>query len=314
MSLYGLFKKVDSNGFGYNSTAEEVSEGLDLSNKTFLLTGCNSGLGEETLRVLTLRGARVIGIARTIEKANIACEKMNQMNSKGEAIGVACDLSDPQMVLEAVKKVQKSGFSLDGIIANAGIMALPQCQETFGNESQFFTNHVGHFILITNLLDQLSEFGRVVMLSSKAHFRTYEEGVRVKDPSCKGGKYSAWEAYGQSKLANLLFANHLSTRLPKPTQTANSVHPGVIATNLTRHLSKWIVKPLDLFGSAIALKTVSQGAATQVFVATHPSVADVSGEYFIDCATAKPSIFGQDAQLAADLWEKTEKIVENLSL
>ena len=306
MSLYGLFKKVDSNGFGYNSTAEQVSEGLDLSKKTFLLTGCNSGLGEETLRVLTLRGARVIGIARTIEKANAACEKMNQMNSQGEAIGVACDLSDPQMVLEAVKKVQKSGFSLDGIIANAGIMALPQCQQTLGYESQFFTNHVGHFILITGLLDQLSDFGRVVMLSSKAHFRTYEEGVRVKDFSCKGGEYDAWRAYGQAK--------HLATRLPKSTQTANSLHPGVIATNLTRHLSKWVVKPLDLFGSAIALKTISQGAATQVFVATNPSVADVSGEYFVDCAVAKTSAFGQDAQLAAELWEKTEKIVANLSV
>lgn len=299
MSLVGLFSKNGANGFGYGSTAESVTEGQDLTGKTYLVTGCNSGLGAETTRVLQMRGAQVIGAARTLEKAQ----------SAGTGLAVAAELSEPESVRQAVKDVQALGRPLDGIIANAGIMALPERTVHHGLELQFLTNHVGHFILVNGLLESLTETGRVVMLSSRAHERAYAEGIRLDDLDASKD-YSAWGAYGQSKLANLLFANHLATRLPTG-QTANSLHPGVIQTNLGRHLNPILVSVLSTV-SGLLLKTIPQGAATQTFVATHPSLAETTGVYFSDCNPKTPSKHGQDATLAEALWEKTEALVAAL--
>ena len=306
MSLYGLFQGKGPSGFGYNSTSNEVTEGLDLSGKTYLLTGCNSGLGAETLRVLTMRGARVLGAARSQEKAAKACSAVT-----GDAIPVVCELSEPASVRAAVASVQSMGFALDGIIANAGVMALPKRTLQHGYELQFFTNHVGHFLLVTGLLDQLSDHGRIVMLSSGAHTGTYPEGIRLDDLAAETG-YTAWGAYGQSKLANMLFAKHLATRLPKATQRANSVHPGVIATNLSRHMNRAVIALFSGLGPILALKSVPQGAATQLYVATHPEAAAGNGLYFSDCNPKLPSSHGQDSDLAAALWDKTEEIVAGL--
>jgi NAD(P)-dependent dehydrogenase (short-subunit alcohol dehydrogenase family) len=306
MSLYGFFKGSGPNGFGYNSSAEQVTEGLDLSGRTYLVTGCNSGLGEETLRVLTLRGARVIGSARTLDKAAAACAGV-----KGETIPLACELSEPSHVRAAVDTVRGLGIPIDGIIANAGIMALPQRQVKLGLELQFLTNHIGHFMLVTGLLGQLADTGRVVILSSSAHNSTYKEGIRFDDLSAEGG-YSAWGAYGQSKLANLLFARQLSGRMPKPGQVANALHPGVIATNLGRHMNGGIMAVFRGLGPLLVLKSVAEGAATQCLVATHASTADVRGAYFADCNVAATSKHGQDDGMAARLWERSEEIVAGL--
>jgi NAD(P)-dependent dehydrogenase (short-subunit alcohol dehydrogenase family) len=303
MSLYGLFQGAGPNGFGYNSTAENVTEGLDLKGKTYLLTGCNSGLGAETMRVLAQRGARVLGAARTLDKASAATRDVPL------AEPIVAELSEPDSMRAAVEAVAAFG-PLDGIIANAGIMALPKLNQQHGYELQFFTNHIGHFILVTGLLDQLTDDGRVVMLSSGAHNGAYKEGIQFNNLA-GGDGYSAWGAYGQSKLANLLFAKHLATRL-KPGQTANSVHPGVIATNLGRHMNPVLRGLFRTLGPALVLKSVEQGAATQVFVATHPSASDTSGEYFADCNVAKTSENGRDSELAASLWERSEQIVAEL--
>ncbi|MCB9763798.1 MAG: SDR family NAD(P)-dependent oxidoreductase [Alphaproteobacteria bacterium] len=305
MSLYGLLKRPGPNGFGYNSTTEQVTEGLDLSGRVYVLTGCNSGLGAETMRVLCARGATVMGLARSLKKAEAACAAV-----AGDARPVACELSEPASVRQAVETLRGANHDFDGVFSNAGIMALPQREVKYGLELQVLTNHVGHFILVTGLLDRLSPTGRVVMLSSAAHTMSWPEGVRMDDLAAEKD-YQSWKAYGQSKLCNLLFARSLAARLPEG-QTANAVHPGVIATNLGRHTPKVFYALFGALGPVMALKSVAQGAATQTFVATHPTAAGITGEYWADCNVARSSAHGRDMALAEALWEKTEAIVAGL--
>jgi WW domain-containing oxidoreductase len=184
-------------------------------------------------------------------------------------------------------------------------------EQAFGYELQFFTNHIGHFLLVTGLLDTLAEKGRVVMLSSAAHGSAPPEGIQFDNLSGDRG-YTPWMAYGQSKLANLLFAKELSQRLAGTGKTANAVHPGVIATNLTRSMPKIASLAMSMV-SPLALKSTGQGAATQVYVATHPKVDGVTGEYFADCNVARSSRLSRDPALAKRLWEESEKIVKKLA-
>ena len=231
MSLLELFTSNGPSGFGYGSTAEQVTEGLELRGKTILVTGCNSGLGLEAIRVLAKRGARVVGTARTLEKANGACGSVG-----GDTVPIACELSAPSSVLACVEAIKARAIMLDAIIANAGIMALPKLETCHGYEKQFFTNHIGHFILVTGLLDRLTETGRVVMLSSSAH-KGAPRGAIEWDNLDGSRRYGAFRNYGQSKIANILFATELSRRFSGTKKTANSVHPGVIHTNLARSMT-----------------------------------------------------------------------------
>jgi WW domain-containing oxidoreductase len=305
MSIYGWFASKGKTGFGYNSTAEEVTEGLSLDGKTMLVTGCNSGLGLEAMRVLALRGARVAGTARTVAKAKEACDSV-----KGATVPLACELSDPASVRACVAEVKKQDLKLDAIICNAGIMALPKLEKAHGYELQFFTNHIGHFILVTGLLDQLTDTGRVVMLSSSAHTRAPKGGIELDN--LDGAKnYTAWGNYGQSKMANILFAKELARKFEGTKKTANAVHPGVIATNLGRHMNPFLRVPFGAL-APLLLKTVPQGAATEVFVAASPKVDGISGEYFADCNVTTPRADARDAELAKKLWAKSEEIVAAL--
>ena len=306
MSLLSMFKGKGPSGFGYGSTAESVTEGLDLSGQTILLTGSNSGIGKETLRVLTKRGAHVIAAARTVEKAQAACDEVG-----GETTAVACELSDPASVQACAERVIALGRPLDAIICNAGIMALPTLNQKLGYELQFFTNHIGHFILVTSLLDTLAEKGRVVMVSSDAHNGAPKEGIQFDNLSGER-EYGAWANYGQSKLANLLFASHLAKRLEGTGKTANSLHPGVIHTNLARSMNP-IARGALAIGAPLVLKSVGEGAATQVYLAVHPSVEGVAGKYFSDCNVGKSSSHGRDEEMAAKLWEVSEKIAAEVT-
>lgn len=306
MSLISLIKgRRGESGFGYASTAEEVTQGLDLRGKTVLITGVNSGLGQESARVLGMRGARIVGAARSREKAAEACRDFGP-----EALPIACELSEPESVRAAVAEVRGLGLTLDVILCNAGIMALPERTLHHGQELQFLTNHVGHFILVTGLLDRLADRGRVVMLSSGAHSMAPPEGIRFEDLSFERG-YAPWLAYGQSKLANLLFARSLARKFEGSTKTANAVHPGVIATNLGRHMNSFARFGFPI-AALIAMKNVHEGAATQCFVATHPSLEGVRGEYFADCNRAKSTRVSRDPALADRLWAVTEEIVADL--
>jgi len=306
MSLVSLFKGNGPSGFGARATAEQVTQGMSLAGKTILLTGCNSGLGLETLRVLSMRGAQVWGTARTVDKAEAAIKSVGATGAKG----FACELSDPASVRSCVAAVIASGVQLDAIICNAGIMALPKLQQAFGYELQFFTNHIGHFMLVTGLLGQLSPTGRVVMLSSGAHTRAPREGIQFDNLSGEKN-YRDWTAYGQSKMANLLFAKELSKRLAGTQKTANAVHPGVIATNLTRHMNP-VIGAVFALARPLFLKNIGEGAATQVYVATHPSLATVTGKYFADCNVTPPRSDAEDSALASRLWAKSEEIVAGL--
>ena len=306
MSLVSMLKGKGPSGFGYGSSAEDVTEGLDLTGRTILLTGCNSGIGKETLRVLTMRGAHVIAAARTVEKAKAACDDVG-----GDATPVACELSEPASVQACATQVAALARPLDAIICNAGIMALPKLNQKLGYELQFFTNHIGHFILVTSLLDSLADKGRVVMVSSDAHNGAPKEGIQFDNLSGERG-YGPWLNYGQSKLANLLFASQLAKRLEGTGKTANSLHPGVIATNLTRSMNP-IARVAMTLAAPLVLKSVGEGAATQVYLAVHPGAEGVAGKYFSDCNVGKASSRGRDTEMAAKLWEVSEQIAAEVT-
>lgn len=301
MAVLAMFKRKGPSGFGYGSTAEDVTQGLDLSGQTILLTGSNSGIGKETLRVLAKRGAHVIAAARTVGKAQRACDDVS-----GETTAVACELSEPASVKACADRVRELGRPLEAIICNAGIMALPKLHQKHGYELQFFTNHVGHFILVTSLLDQLADNGRVVMVASHAHKGAPPEGIQFNNLTGERG-YNPWANYGQSKLANILFANHLAKRLAGTRKTANSLHPGVIHTNLGRSMNP-VARGALALASPLVLKSIPEGAATQCYVAVHPSLEDVSGKYFADCNESHTTAHGRNEAMAAKLWEVSEKI------
>lgn len=298
--------KRGASGFGYASTATDVTEGLDLSGKTILITGVNSGIGAESARVLHRRGARIVALARTVEKAQGAISTFHGGDAK--PIPVACELSEPASVRACIDTLRD--VDLDVVMCNAGIMALPERELVYGQEKQFFTNHIGHFMLVTGLLDRLTDDARVVMLSSAAHAWAPDGGIQFDDLSFEHN-YSPNRAYGQSKLANLLFAKSLARRFEGSARFAAAVHPGVIATNLARHMNP-VVKALMPMANAIALKSVGQGAATQCYAAVHPEAAPHSGSYFADCNVAKSSRYSRDPELADRLWEVSERIVGKL--
>jgi NAD(P)-dependent dehydrogenase (short-subunit alcohol dehydrogenase family) len=164
---------------------------------------------------------------------------------------------------------------------------------------------------VTEVVDTLTEAGRVVVVSSDAHKRAPKEGIQFDNLSGERG-YSPWGAYGQSKLANLLFAKQLAKRMAGSHRTANSLHPGVIRTNLGRHMNP-IARGALLVAEPLFLKSVEQGAATQCFLAAHPNAASVAGQYYADCNPAATSTKGADDGLADQLWQVSERILEEVS-
>jgi NAD(P)-dependent dehydrogenase (short-subunit alcohol dehydrogenase family) len=307
MSIAALLKGRGPNGFGYGTTAREVVAGCDLAGRTMLVTGCSSGLGLETIAALASRGARVIAAARTADKARVACERTGV---KGDFFPVACDLAAPASVRACVETVGGDAGPLDAVVCNAGIMAPPTLQKAHGYELQFFTNHIGHFMLVTGLLPRLASAGRVVVVASNAHRRA-PGGIEFDNLDGARG-YDPMRAYGQSKLANVLFTRELARRLGGGGQTANCLHPGVIATNLMRTVPA-IGRIAMALAGPLVLKTPAQGAATQCYLATNPAVANVTGGYFRDCNPAEPWPVGKDDAMAARLWTTSEAIVAKLA-
>jgi NAD(P)-dependent dehydrogenase (short-subunit alcohol dehydrogenase family) len=303
MSILNRLKKrpPGPSGFGFLSTAEQVTEGIDLTGKTVMITGVNSGLGFETMRVLAKRGAHIIGAARTLGKASGACAKV-----EGETTPVACELSELSSVAACAEQVKQLGRPIDILICNAGIMALPELNQKDGIELQFMTNHVGHFLLVNKLLESLSPGARVVILSSGAHFAAPEAGIEFDNLSGERD-YEGLKFYGQSKLSNILFAKEL-TRRYGDRLTANALHPGIILTNLGRHMKGLLMMIMSL-RMVTEFKSVEQGAATTCFVAANPSVEGVSGKYFDDSNEAEPLHHANDEAMAARLWEVSEQLV-----
>ena len=289
--------------FGRRSTAEEVTAGLDLSGKTILITGCNSGLGFESMRVLAKRGAHIIGLSRTRQKAVDAGAEVGV-----EITPVACDLSNFESVVECTQEIQSLNRPIDVLMCNAGIMAPPSLQQKYGLELQFVTNHLGHFILVNRLLEQVKQApaGRVVMLSSLGHLTSVPGGINFNNLDGEQG-YTPFTFYGQTKLANLLMSNELSRRLEGSNTTANAVHPGIIMTPLMRNLGS-VRAALSKVVSLPFSRSVQQGAATQCYVASAPALEGVSGYYFANCNPAIKSIHGKNPKLASRLWDVSEKL------
>lgn len=291
--------------FGPDSTAEEVTDGIDLSGKTAVVTGANSGLGYETMRVLALRGAQVIGTGRTAEKAESACASI-----EGDATPVVLELTDLNSVSACAEQIRAMNRPIDMLICNAGIMALPELEQVDGIEKQFFVNHLGHFAFATALTDQVqaAEQGRVVLVSSMGHRWAPESGIEFDNLSGERD-YDPNKMYGQSKLANGLFAFEMARRFEGTQATANAVHPGIIMTNLARHFPKWQQMAGRLIGWTF-MKSMEAGAATTCYVATSPALSAVSGYYFADCNPEVPTSQMQDPALAAKLWEVSEELTQ----
>jgi NAD(P)-dependent dehydrogenase (short-subunit alcohol dehydrogenase family) len=274
-----LDRDLPIGGFGAESTAEEVTAGLDLSGRVALVTGCTSGLGFETLRVLALRGAHVIGTGRTLEKASAACESVDGMTTP-----VAMELSDFASVVACAETVRGIAPALDILVCNAGINTFRDLELVNGVERMFVVNHLGHFVLVNQLLSTLqgAAAARIVHVGSQSGY-AQAPAVGIDFDNLRGeGDYDAGEAYGRSKLANCLFSMALARRLEGSGVTSNVVHPGLVKTNIARTAPAFLRGAFDMFGGLVA-KTPAQGAATQTYVATAPALAGVSGAYFEDC-------------------------------
>lgn len=286
--------------FGPDATAEQVTQGLDLSGQTALVTGCTSGLGYETLRVLALRGARVIGTGRTLERAEAACASV-----VGNTVPLALELSDLDSVRACAEAVRGLNMDLDMLVLNAGINTFGELELVNGIEKMFAVNFLGHFVLANQLLPGMRAAGngRIVHVGSRSGY-TQAPAVGIDFDNLRGeGSFDAGEAYGRSKLANALFSLELARRLEGSGVTSNVIHPGLVQTNIARTAPGWIRTGFNLFGGFVA-KTPEQGAATQVYVATHPALEGVSGAYFEDCNPVRLSgehhMFNRD--MAQRLW------------
>ncbi|RDX77282.1 Short-chain dehydrogenase TIC 32, chloroplastic [Mucuna pruriens] len=298
-----------ASGFSATSTAEQVTQGIDGTALTAIITGASSGLGLETTRVLALRGVHVVMAVRNVDSGKIVKETILKEIPSAKIDVMELDLCSMASVRKFAADFNSSGLPLHILINNAGVMATPFMLTQDNIELQFATNHLGHFLL-TNLLlktmkktvQECNREGRIVILSSEAHRFAYGEGIRF-DKINDESEYSSYFAYGQSKLANILHANELARRLKEEGVeiTVNSLHPGSIITNILRYHG--YVNALANMVGKYFLKNVQQGAATQCYVALHPQVKGISGEYFMDSNKANPTPLAKDTELAKKLWE-----------
>jgi len=277
---------IDS-GYDAQTTARQALDGADLSGKIAIVTGGASGLGLETTRALVSAGATVIVSARMTDHARQALAGIERVEL------APLDLLDPASISAYAQRFVDSGRPLHLLINNAGVMAAPLTRDARGYETQFSANHLGHFQLTAQLLPALlkADGARVVALSSRGH---RYGGVDVVDPNFERRAYDKWQAYGQSKTANALFALELDRRGAAHGIRAFSVHPGrIIDTGLARHLSNdelraaGVLDEHDRVRADSGCKTVEQGAATTVWCAASASLQGMGGVYCEDVDIAR---------------------------
>ena len=306
--------------FGATSTTDDVLEGVDLTGKRILVTGASAGLGVETARALVAHGAQVVGAVRDLDKAHRATEPVRAAAADGGGVEfVTLDLASLASVRACADTLLAAGNPFDLIIANAGIMACPQSQTADGFETQFGTNHLGHFVLINRIASLLKSGGRLVNLSSAGHRFS---DVNIEDPNFEHTTYSEFGAYGRSKTANILFAVEFDRRHKAEGIRATAVHPGVIQTELGRHMTPEVMRqiiPDDGSAPTFTWKTIPQGAATSIWSGVVAPADLVGGLYCEDCHVAElqndPEIRGGVRSYALDpdrakaLWAKSEEMV-----
>ncbi|XP_060558277.1 retinol dehydrogenase 12-like isoform X2 [Ruditapes philippinarum] len=279
-----------------------------MNGKTVLITGANTGIGKETAKDLASRGARVLLACRDITKAERAAEDIRKSTGNKDVVVYILDLCSLKSVRQCADDVIKKEARLDVLINNAGVMWTPYWKTKDGFEMQFGTNHLGHFLFTNLLLDLLKKSApsRIINVSSLAH----ERGTINFDDLNSEKSYSPAKAYSQSKLANVLFTRELSKRLQGTGVTANSLHPGVIKTELGRYrdTTLWrriLFVPVILF----VFKTPIQGAQTTIHCAVSKDLTDVSGKYFSDCVVKLEAPQAHDDEAAAKLWTVSEEMV-----
>jgi NAD(P)-dependent dehydrogenase (short-subunit alcohol dehydrogenase family) len=305
--------------FGAESTTDEVLAGVDLSGRRVLITGVSAGLGVETARAAATRGASVVGTARDLAKAQAALLPHAALGIEV----VACDLASLASVRLCAEALHARGERFDVVIANAGVMNCPFGRTVDGFETQFGTNHLGHFVLVNRLAPLIADDGRIVILSSAAHRAS---DIDLADAGFDKSEYDPFVAYGRSKTANVLFAVELDRRLRGRGIRATAIHPGGIMTELMRHTSPELLQRMAAQsavradgskGSPSKVKTVPQGAATTAWAAFVAPANAIGGRFCEDCHVAEVEdlayegvrSYAVDPASAQALWEKSEAMV-----
>jgi NAD(P)-dependent dehydrogenase (short-subunit alcohol dehydrogenase family) len=317
--------------FGATSTTEDVLSGIDLRGKRILVTGVSAGIGVETARSLAAHGADVVGAARDLAKAKTATDQVQKDAAAhgGSFELIELDLASLKSVRACADRLLAKGKPFDVIIANAGVMATPFGKTKDGFETQFGTNHLGHFLLVNSIASLFRAGGRLINLSSLGHRYS---NVDLEDPNFERTPYEPFLAYGRSKTANILFAVAFDKRHRNRGVRAAAVHPGVIHTELGRHVDAGeIEKIIEQRNRQLAAegkvpfqwKTVPQGAATSVWAGVAASAEEMGGRYCEDCHVSKivPENavseamtegvrgYALDPKNAEALWKKSEELV-----
>jgi NAD(P)-dependent dehydrogenase (short-subunit alcohol dehydrogenase family) len=315
--------------YSATSTTDDVLKGVDLIGKRILVTGVSAGLGVETARTLAAHGAQVIGAARDLDKAFAATEQVRtEAAAKGGIELVELDLASLSSVRACADALLTIGKPFDLVIANAGVMACPKGVTTDGFETQFGTNHLGHFVLVNRIASLFKPGSRLVNLSSTGHRFS---DVDLEDPNFEHTAYQEFVAYGRSKTANVLFAVEFDRRRRDQGVRATAVHPGGIQTELGRHMKpealQQLIEEINANNSkagqpAFAWKTMPQGAATSVWAGVVAAAEEIGGRYCEDCHVAdiveggdvlnlRGGVRGYalDPERAKALWAKSEEMV-----
>jgi len=317
--------------FGATSTTEDVLSGISLRGKRIFVTGVSAGLGVETARSLAAHGAYVVGAARDLKKAEAATAEVRK---DAEANGgrfelVALDLASLKSVRACADQLLKKAEPFDVVIANAGVMATPFGNTLDGFETQFGTNHLGHFVLVNRIASLIHAGGRLINLSSSGHRFS---NVDLQDPNFERTPYEPFVSYGRSKTANILFAVAFDRRHRARGVRAAAVHPGGIHTELGRYIDpSQIQKMVDQMNQQLAAegkgpfqwKTIPQGAATSVWAGVVAPADEIGGRYCENCHVGKMVAdnvtisaisegirgYALDPTNAEALWKKSEEMV-----
>jgi NAD(P)-dependent dehydrogenase (short-subunit alcohol dehydrogenase family) len=315
--------------FGVTSTTDDVLSGKDLSGKRVLVTGVSAGLGVETARALAARGAKVVGAARDLAKAERATAEVRAQAANGGGLElVALDLASLVSVRACADVQLADGRPFDAVIANAGVMRTPFGHTVDGFETQFGTNHLGHFVLVNRIASLIAPGGRLVNVSSAGH--RYSD-VDLDDPNFEHAPYDPMIAYGRSKTANILFAVEFDRRHRAHGVRATALHPGGIRTELDRHMQPGELQAtVDRINAELTaegrppfqFKTIPQGAATSVWAAVVAPAEEIGGRYCEDCQVSpvteglispvSPGVrpYALDPEHAKALWARSEELVD----
>jgi NAD(P)-dependent dehydrogenase (short-subunit alcohol dehydrogenase family) len=302
----------------FETTTAEVIDGVDLSGMVVVVTGATTGLGRETARTLASAGAHVVVCGRTAGKCQASIAEILGDVPDASLEFEPFDLGDLASVRTGAEAILARHPKISLLVNNAGVMFTPEGKTVDGFETQFGTNHLGHFVLTNHLMPALRAAApsRIVNLSSAGHGFS---DILWDDPNYETRPYDKFEAYGQSKTANILFTLGLEARHAQAGVRSNAVHPGMIMTDLARHMGEGDMEELGARaaqreaagtgGGLPAFKTVEQGAATSVFAATSPTLEGVGGRYLDNVEVAQPAAWATDADAAERLWAMSESFV-----